>query len=252
MHRDVYPAVDPSNPSLSAQGKTILINGAAGTLGQAVAEAWATASASCIILTGRTLSTLTSVSHTLSSISPSTNVVRTVDTKDAAQQNIVVTTIVDAAGALTEAVTGTIPPAQWFDDFVADVLAPYHLAHYMMTAYGDAAGTFIVLGSLAAGVVLPGLSSYSAAKLSGECEECDDDGVSFAVCEGYGGVDGGVWTLFLSTERAEFLKGGILNVNWDVEEMEQHKEEIVGKGLLQLAFVKAQLSPAGHPFESKA
>jgi FlaA1/EpsC-like NDP-sugar epimerase len=33
MHRDVYPAVDPSNPELSAKGKVIIITGAGGGIG---------------------------------------------------------------------------------------------------------------------------------------------------------------------------------------------------------------------------
>ena len=33
MHRDIYPAVEPTNPQLSAKGKTIIITGAGGGLG---------------------------------------------------------------------------------------------------------------------------------------------------------------------------------------------------------------------------
>jgi len=33
LKRDVYPAIDPKNPTLSAKGKTILITGATGGLG---------------------------------------------------------------------------------------------------------------------------------------------------------------------------------------------------------------------------
>ena len=33
MKRDIYPAVDPKNPSLKANDKVVLINGAAGGLG---------------------------------------------------------------------------------------------------------------------------------------------------------------------------------------------------------------------------
>ena len=33
MHRDVYPAVDPTNPALSAKGKVAIITGAGGGLG---------------------------------------------------------------------------------------------------------------------------------------------------------------------------------------------------------------------------
>ena len=33
MHRDIYPAVEPTNPDLSAKGKVIIITGAGGGLG---------------------------------------------------------------------------------------------------------------------------------------------------------------------------------------------------------------------------
>ena len=33
MHRDVYPAIEPTNPALSAKGKVIIITGAGGGLG---------------------------------------------------------------------------------------------------------------------------------------------------------------------------------------------------------------------------
>ena len=33
MHRDLYPAIEPSNPALSAKGKVIMITGAGGGLG---------------------------------------------------------------------------------------------------------------------------------------------------------------------------------------------------------------------------
>ena len=33
LKRDVYPAIDPKNPTLSAKGKTILVTGATGGLG---------------------------------------------------------------------------------------------------------------------------------------------------------------------------------------------------------------------------
>ena len=33
MHRDLYPAIEPANPALSASGKVIIITGAGGGLG---------------------------------------------------------------------------------------------------------------------------------------------------------------------------------------------------------------------------
>lgn len=57
-------------------------------------------------------------------------------------------------------------------------------------------------------------------------------------------------TLYLQKPEADYLRGGYFSVNWDVEEMEKHKDEIQGKGLLQLGFIKAQLGPEGHPWDS--
>jgi hypothetical protein len=47
----------------------------------------------------------------------------------------------------------------------------------------------------------------------------------------------GMLALYLVQPRADFLKGSMVGVNWDVEEMEQHKEEIVDKKLLQTAWL---------------
>ena len=36
----------------------------------------------------------------------------------------------------------------------------------------------------------------------------------------------------------------------DIEEMEQHKDEIVKNQLLKLGFLNAKLGPEGHPWET--
>ena len=40
MHRDVYPAVEPTNEALSARGKVIIITGAGGGLGAVSISRW--------------------------------------------------------------------------------------------------------------------------------------------------------------------------------------------------------------------
>jgi hypothetical protein len=64
-------------------------------------------------------------------------------------------------------------------------------------------------------------------------------------------LSGGI-SLYLSSARADYLRGKYVAVNWDVEEMEAHAEEINEKKLLNTAFLNAKLGPEGHPFEGKA
>ena len=61
----------------------------------------------------------------------------------------------------------------------------------------------------------------------------------------------GAVTLWLAQARADFLRGGYLSVNWDLEELEAHKAEIVEKKLLQLAFINGKIQPGGHPWDEK-
>lgn len=81
------------------------------------------------------------------------------------------------------------------------------------------------------------------------------------------GISTGGLSLYLSTPKADHLRGGTISVNCkfntpyfclsqlmtksgDVDEMEEHKSEIVDKKLLKIAFLNATLSPDGHPWET--
>jgi len=52
-HRDTYPSISPTKPSLTQAGKTILITGGGGGIGFEIARSFAKASASRIIIVGR-------------------------------------------------------------------------------------------------------------------------------------------------------------------------------------------------------
>jgi hypothetical protein len=43
--------------------------------------------------------------------------------------------------------------------------------------------------------------------------------------------------LYLAQPRADYLKGMFVGMNWDVEEMELHKDVIVDKKLLQTSWL---------------
>ncbi|KAE9389715.1 short-chain dehydrogenase/reductase [Gymnopus androsaceus JB14] len=52
-HRDTYPSISPTKPSLTQAGKTILITGGGGGIGFEIARSFAKASASKVIIVGR-------------------------------------------------------------------------------------------------------------------------------------------------------------------------------------------------------
>lgn len=47
----------------------------------------------------------------------------------------------------------------------------------------------------------------------------------------------GMLALYLVQPRADFLKGSMVGVNWDVEELEQNKDEIVNGKVLQTSWM---------------
>ena len=49
----------------------------------------------------------------------------------------------------------------------------------------------------------------------------------------------GMVSLWLVQPKADFLKGQLVSVNWDVTELEQHAQEIEDKGLLKLSWIPA-------------
>ncbi|KAH6951580.1 hypothetical protein DER45DRAFT_605659 [Fusarium avenaceum] len=53
IHRESYPAISPSRPSLSQTGHTILVAGASTGIGYSIAESFAAASADRVLITGR-------------------------------------------------------------------------------------------------------------------------------------------------------------------------------------------------------
>jgi hypothetical protein len=58
----------------------------------------------------------------------------------------------------------------------------------------------------------------------------------------------GMMTLYLAQERADYLRGGFVGINWDIKEMEANKKEIVEKKLLKTQWIPAKFGEGGHPF----
>ncbi|KAK6222811.1 hypothetical protein LQW54_000620 [Pestalotiopsis sp. IQ-011] len=283
MHRDVYPAIDPAqNKDLRADSKVIIIFGATSGLGYAIAKSWSIAGAEGIVLVGRNAESLQKAEDDLASASKVTSVIADValvqDTDRVFHQTLDrfgrVDVVVTAFGTMNVAAVGAQDPALWWENFEVNLKAFYNVAHSYITTNGGK-GTLINLTSLAASFVNPGMSGYGGAKLAAIrlAETIDAEQPSLrvfsvhpglvaaeggrgSVVEAFApftrdkaGLTGGL-TLYLDTPKADFLRGGYIHANWDVSEMEAHKDEIVEKKLVRLGFLNAKLQPGGHEWSS--
>ncbi|KAF2002105.1 NAD(P)-binding protein [Amniculicola lignicola CBS 123094] len=279
MHRDVYPAVDPTNPSLSAAGKVVLITGAGGGLGHAIARAWSTAGAEGIVLVGRNIEKL----EQTASILTAPTLVATGSVCSEADVEVIfakaiekfgkVDTVVNTASEGNHGtVAGSTALSAWWPDIETNLKGLYILLNRFITLTGGK-GTFINLISLAVGLLRPGISSYGISKLAasrlGEFIDLEQPEIRyFSIHPGIvQAEDGrgividhftpfakdkqmltGGYTLYLQKPEADFMRGGLMSVNWDVEEMKEHEKEIVEGNLLKLAFLNGNLGPDGHPW----
>ncbi|XXH00744.1 hypothetical protein Hte_007094 [Hypoxylon texense] len=283
IHRDVYPPVDPStNETLNAASKVVAVFGASSGLGFATAKSWSIAKAKGIVLVARNGEALEKAKKDLDSKSEVLTIVADVtkaaDTdavfKEALAKFGHVDVVVNAFGAMNVAPVTAQSPEAWWENFEVNVKGVYNVAHSYIAAAGGK-GTLINIVSLAASFVAPAMSGYSASKLAvvkiGECLDVEQPGLRvFSIHPGMviaengrgmvvehfkpftkdtAALTGGL-TLYLSTPKADFLKGGYIHANWDVEELEKHKDEIVEKKLVKLAFLNGQLQPGGYPWSA--
>ncbi|THZ60937.1 NAD(P)-binding protein [Aureobasidium pullulans] len=189
--------------------------------------------------------------------------------------------VVNTAGTMTGGPVGDMIPQQCcplpLDESDTDVKlevnvkGTYTLTHHYLKTFGSS-GTLINLVSLGASMTAPGISSYSTSKLAViklseylDAEKPDlrvftlHPGIVAATKSKRGmvvdafapfakdpGMLTGAVSLYLATPKAKYLRGGFTSVNWDVEEMEKHRDEIKEKKLLKLAFLNGNLGPEGH------
>ncbi|EXK25055.1 hypothetical protein FOMG_18260 [Fusarium oxysporum f. sp. melonis 26406] len=280
VRRDVYPLLEPTQPDLSANGKTVLITGVSGGIGKIIAESWAIAGASGIVITGRNIDVLESIATRLQSLAPpGTKVLaHAADITNEASVGALfavakeavgkVDVLINSAGSLEGGLVGTSDATKFFNDFQVNVLGSYLVTHYFL-AQGDGVGTIISFTTGAIANVFPSMGGYTASKLALvrimenlHVEQPNmrvfllmpgivQTGMTVDSLKPYAkdspGLSGS-WTLFLSTPRAEWMRGGIVSVNWDIEEMEAHKDQIVRDNLLGRAFLNAKLGKGGHPW----
>lgn len=263
VRRDVYPLLEPTQPELSAKGKTVLITGVSGGIGkvstisggsiflshhqqmQAIAESWATAGASSVVITGRKVDVLEGVATRLRSLAPPdtkivaqgadiTNEASVVALFTAAKETVgKVDVLINSAGSLDLGPIGAVDATKFFNDFQVNVLGSYLMTHHFL-AQADGDGTVISMTTGAIATVFPGMAGYTASKLAlvriMENLHAEQPGIRvFTLMPGIVQTDmtidslkpyakdsaglSGSWTLFLSTARAEWMRGGIVSAN---------------------------------------
>ncbi|KAF2252857.1 NAD(P)-binding protein [Trematosphaeria pertusa] len=284
-HRDVYPAVSPTNPSNSAAGKVVLITGASRGIGKAIAPSWAAAGASGIALCSRKAEDLTSTIEDIKAANPKTETLAvSCDVTQDAQVASLFAQIQQKFGKLDVVIAnagvgnqgsafpkiGEMDPHAWWNDMQVNVRGVHLTAHHYIRTFGPSpSGTFINMTSSAATIVIPGISSYNMSKdacirlvefLDVEYPELRAFSLNPGIVKGIAKMEAyqpfaldtveltGAFTVWLSSGRADKIRGGYVSVNWDVEELERHGEEIREKGLLKSKFLAGVLGPQGYAF----
>ncbi|KAK5462678.1 hypothetical protein LTS15_002390 [Exophiala xenobiotica] len=263
IRRDPYDALQ----GFSAAGKLIVVTGAGSGIGAASAVVWARAGAQGIALAGRRPEKLEETASQIRALKNGSKTkvlaVPTDVTKDADVANLFAQTVktfgrspdvvLSNAGAVEVGPMGDQGVDVWWGILSLNLKGVYATAHHFIKSQPnpkEPRGTFIETNSIIAGMIAPGFSAYSVSKLAGQrlIEYLDtglvktpmlsDDLVGIFGNYAHDHVDlTGLLSLYLSESRADYLKGGLASVNWDVKEMEAHKDEIQKDKLLHLKWV---------------
>ncbi|KAJ5797516.1 uncharacterized protein N7503_006812 [Penicillium pulvis] len=271
-YRDNYPAIDPTRAELAQTGKVVVITGGSRGLGRlAFAASFARAGAAVIALIGRSASGLEETEKLIKKINTSTKVLRfALDITDQTAVEIAFKEITTQAGAPQVLINnaGNLSPLEstfdstldsWWECQEINIKGTYNVTKAFLKETGATPArptTIITITSLAAHGTAPGMGGYSLAKLAltkltAYIASEHPTITSVSLDPGIVPTDMGCSVPFLapfmldspelvggaavwlSSGDKNFLSGRYVSSNWDVEEIEKRKGEIVDEDQLK-------------------
>ncbi|KAJ5707560.1 hypothetical protein N7488_007361 [Penicillium malachiteum] len=271
-YRTLYPAIDPTRSDLSQKGKVIVITGASQGLGRlSFATSFAQAGAAAIVLIGRSAQGLNETESIVNEINTDIKVLRfALDVTEETAVNDAFKSIVAQVGVphvlinnaanlapLTSTVESDLD--SWWRCHEVNIMGTFVVTKAFLKETGPTPSdptTIIALTSQASMGTAPGMGAYSMSKMAVTklmayvaAEHPAITAVSLdpgilATAMGQSvpylaevlldkpQLVGGL-AVWVSSGDRKYLSGRWLTANWDVEEIEKRKDEIVQKNLLK-------------------
>ncbi|EDU43895.1 conserved hypothetical protein [Pyrenophora tritici-repentis Pt-1C-BFP] len=282
VHRDVYPAIDPTQPSLSQKGKVIIITGASQGLGaRAFVPSFAAAGAKAIVLVARSAEKLNEVAASVANSHPEVETLA-VPTDIGSPESVALLyqkvkekyghadVLVNNAGIFkARAPVKDVDEKAWWDEMTLNIRGTFLIIKSFLQQLPtpETPAKIVTLITAAAYEVFPSLSAYGISKLAVlelmTYVAAENPNV-FAVALHPGIIDTemlidtfkrfaldtpeliggvGVWLAGWEGVDRRFLGGRYVSANWDVEDLVARREEIEKEGLLKM-YLKGTLGAA--------
>jgi NAD(P)-dependent dehydrogenase (short-subunit alcohol dehydrogenase family) len=262
-HKKLYPAIDLTKPSSSAAGKTIIITAGHTGIGYAIAQNFAVAGATNIIILARRQDVLEIAAKKLSADYPQTRIhffAGSIDDHEAIKRifqkirsSIAEPTILITSAAYVAASSTVLelPAEQLRASFETNVVGNANLVQEFLNAEGKGEKIIVDISSAAIHLHMPDMGAYSISKLAftqwlvhlheqlGEKvvrihsvhpgAVLTDAARAFGLNETTMDWDDvhlpGRFVVWLASKEGEFLKGRFVWANWDVEELMRRRDE---------------------------
>lgn len=266
IHRSVYPAIDPSNPSNSASGKVIFVTGGGIGVGKAIAKAYVTAGAKAVAILGRRENVLLEAKKDLESAGSAQILTFKADILDEAALDHAFSSTAQHAGPIDIVVANagylsapgpaaTADIDDYFKSFEVNIKGTLLTFRAFLKYKTEKNPVFISLNTGAAHDVFPTYSAYSASKMGQGhlVSHLAAENPDIRVVSMHPGVLDtemkeksqmalsnddlslpSSFAVWLASPAASWTSGKFLWSHWDVDELEKVRPEIEEQGLLKL------------------